>query len=149
MKINSEFVELLQAFNDENARYLVVGAHAVAYHARPRATNDFDVWVANDAENARRIYRALATFGAPLERLTVEDLVSDGLIFQIGVAPIRIDVITSVSGVSFEEAWPSRVGFDFAGVAANVIGRAELIRNKRAAGRLKDLADIERLEHDG
>ncbi|GAC1307979.1 MAG: hypothetical protein NVSMB21_12660 [Vulcanimicrobiaceae bacterium] len=131
MKMNSEFVDLLlRAFGEEDVRYLVIGAHAVAYHARPRATHDFDLWIANDAENARRTYRALARFGAPLDRLMVAELESDDLIFQIGIAPIRIEN-TAFSGVSFEEAWPNRVPLE-----------------QRVTGRLQDLADLERLEAD-
>ena len=148
MKINSEFADLLRAFNDGCVRYLVVGAHAVAVHARPRATNDFDVWIANDRENAVSTYRALAAFGAPLDRLTIEELATDDVIFQIGIAPIRIDIITSITGVAFGDAWPNRFATTIDGVAANVIGRDDLIRNKIATGRSKDLADVERLRDD-
>jgi hypothetical protein len=148
MEINSDFADLLQAFNDACVEYVVVGAYAVALHSRPRATGDLDVFVRPSRANAERVYRALASFGAPLERLSVEELMSDDLIFQIGVAPVRIDVITSISGVSFDEAFSGRVSGRLAGIDVSVIGRDELIANKRAAGRPKDLADLEVLLED-
>jgi hypothetical protein len=148
MNLSSDSIDLLRALNDANARYLIVGAHAIAYHARPRATADFDVWVDPSPENARRVYKALAAFGAPLDNLTVQELQSDDLIFQIGVAPYRIDVITDISGVAFDEAWPGRSEDRLGDLKIFVIGREDLIKNKKAAGRRKDLADVERLERD-
>ena len=148
MNLSSDFADLLRALNDASARYLIVGAHAVAYHARPRATADFDLWVEPSADNAPRVYQALAAFGAPLESLRVEELRSDDLIFQIGVPPFRIDIITGISGVTFDEAWPHRAEDHLNGLKFFVIGREDLIKNKKAAGRLKDLADVERLERD-
>ncbi len=148
MNLSSDFADLLHALNDANARYMIVGAHALAYHARPRATADFDVWVEASTENAPRVYRALAAFGAPLDNLKVEELVDDDLIFQIGVPPLRIDVITGISGVDFAQAWPRRSEGTLNGLRFFVIGREDLIENKKAAGRLKDLADVERLERD-
>lgn len=148
MEISSDFSDLLRALNDAGARYLIVGAHALGYHGRPRATADFDVWVEPTPENARRVYRALAAFGAPLDRLTTEELSSEDLVFQIGVAPLRIDVITSIDGVTFPNAWTRRVEDRHGDLRIAVIGRDDLIANKRAAGRLKDLADVERLTRD-
>lgn len=148
MTINSDFVELLLAFNAAGAEYLVIGAYAVAYHARPRATADLDIFVRPTHENAERVYRALATFGAPLENLTVDDLTSEDLIYQIGVAPVRVDIITTIEGVSFETAWQGRLAGVIGDVPVNVIGRDELVANKRAAGRPKDLADLESLLDD-
>jgi hypothetical protein len=104
VKINSAFSDLLRELNAAGADYLVVGANALNFHARPRATVDFDVWVDRDPKNAIRVYGALAAFGAPLGALSVADLTSDDLIFQIGVAPIRIDVMTDVSGLTFRDA---------------------------------------------
>ena len=146
--MNSEFLDLLREFNAANAEYLIVGAHAVNFHARPRATKDFDVLVNPTAENARRVYAALARFGAPLDTLTVEDLEDRDLIFQIGVEPIRIDVITEIDGVTFDEAWRNKIDAVIAGVPVHVIGKSELIANKRAAGRPRDLGDVERLTKD-
>jgi hypothetical protein len=148
MNLSSDFVDLLRSLNGAGARYLIIGAHALAYYARPRATADFDVWVDASPENAARVYRALGAFGAPLDQLTPEDLLSDDLIFQIGVAPTRIDVITGIDGVTFSEAWPRRTEDLLDGTQIFIIGRDDLIKNKRAAGRRQDLADVERLEND-
>jgi hypothetical protein len=134
MNLSSDSIDLLRALNDANARYLIVGAHAIAYHARPRATADFDVWVDPSPENARRVYKALAAFGAPLDNLTVQELQSDD--------------ITDISGVAFDEAWPGRSEDRLGDLKIFVIGREDLIKNKKAAGRRKDLADVERLERD-
>ena len=145
MEISSDFKELLQAFNAANVKYLIVGAHAVGYHGHPRGTGDFDVWVERSQQNAQNVYRALASFGAPLIDVSMQDFASDGLVYQIGVEPIRIDVITSISGVEFAEAWPNRAEADFRGLPVAFIGKADLIRNKRATGRHRDLADVEEL----
>jgi hypothetical protein len=115
VEINSDFADLLQAFNDAGVEYVVVGAYAVALHSRPRATGDLDVFVRPSWPNAERVYRALAAFGAPLERLSVEELASGEIVFQIGVAPVRIDVITSIDGVSFDEVYSGRVSGELAG----------------------------------
>jgi hypothetical protein len=122
-----------------------VGAWAVGYYARPRATADLDVWVEPSIENARLVLRALAAFGAPLENLTETDLLSDDLIYQIGIAPVRIDVITGIDGVVFEDAWTAREEARIEDIAVHFIGRDDLIVNKRQTGRAKDLADLELL----
>jgi hypothetical protein len=146
MQINSDFADLLLAFNTAGVEYLVVGAYAVGLHARPRATADLDVLVRPSHENAQRVHRALAEFGAPIDELSLDDLTSDDLVFQIGIAPVRVDVLTGISGVSFDRAWAGRVVGHLGGIDVNVIGRSELIENKRATGRRKDLADLEALE---
>ena len=148
MQISSDFSDLLRALNDAEAKYLVVGAYALNYYARPRATADFDVWVDRAPSNAARVFRALAQYGAPLDRLTIDDLTSDDLIFQIGVSPIRIDMMTDVSGLDFADAWRNRVEDVLDGVRVAFIGRADLITNKLATGRTKDRADVERLQRD-
>jgi hypothetical protein len=147
--VNSDFVELLAAFNAQSVEYLVVGAHALAAHGHVRATKDLDVWVKPNVQNGARVLRALAEFGAPLQDLTVEDLARPGLIFQMGVEPVRIDVITRIDGVEFDEAWPDRIVARLGGENVPVLSRAHLIANKKAAGRLQDLADVERLERLG
>lgn len=136
-------VELLRA----DARFLIVGAHALGVHGVPRATVDLDVWIDPAPENARRIWVALAAFGAPLETLQVReaDFTRPEMVVQFGLPPYRIDILTGVSGVSFEEAWNERIEDQFEGVRVPFIGRAALIRNKRASGRMKDLADLESL----
>jgi hypothetical protein len=144
--VNRDFSDLLSTFNDHGVEYLVVGAHALAAHGHVRATKDLDVWVRPSQENAPRVIRALAAFGAPLADLTTEDLSNPGLIFQIGLPPVRIDIITAIDGVGFDEAWPDRVEANLGGFQVHVLSRHHLIANKKAAGRLQDLADVERLE---
>lgn len=147
MKVNQDFVELLQSFDDHSVEYLIVGAHALAAHGHVRATKHFDVFVGASQQNAARVYSALAAFGAPLHDLTVADLATEGTVFQIGVAPVRIDILTKIDGVSFQEAFAARVMSRFGGRPVAVLSREHLIRNKRATGRLQDLADVERMEH--
>ncbi len=142
--LHSDFSDLLREFVAAQVKFLVVGAHALAVHAEPRATGDLDVFIANDAENARRVYGALARFGAPLDNVVSDDFTSDDIIFQMGVPPRRIDVITSIDGVSFDAAWKQRVEHDVEdGLRVPVIGRAAFLANKRATGRAKDLGDVE------
>jgi hypothetical protein len=143
--VNPDFRELLRALSDADARFLIVGAYAVSYHAEPRATADLDIWVDATPENAERVYRALRAFGAPLVDLSPVDLSTPGIVFQIGVAPRRIDVLTSIDGVIFAEAWPGRAEGSYEGVRFPVIGIDALVRNKRAVGRPKDLLDLELL----
>src|SRR5215207_8793474 len=140
--MNRDFRDLLAEFNVQGVDFLIVGAHALAAHAHIRATQDFDVWVRPEAENAKRVYRALQRFGAPLQDLTEADLATPGIVFQIGVAPIRIDVITAIDGVEFTEAWANRMITKFDDQPASVLSKEDLIRNKRAAERTQDLADL-------
>ena len=141
-----DFKELLLAFNAHNVEYLIVGAHALAAHGHVRATKDLYLWVRPEASNAQRVLEALADYGAPLSGLSADDLSRKETIFQIGVPPLRIDVITDVDGVEFTEAWPDRFETLFGGVPAFVISRHHLITNKKTAARLQDLADVEHLE---
>jgi hypothetical protein len=144
--VNQDFKELLLAFNAHHVDYLVVGAHALAAYGHVRATKDLDIWVRPDRENAQRVLTAISAFGAPLGDLTHEDLSKPGTIFQIGVPPLRIDIITQIDGVDFIRAWPDRFETSFGGVPATVISCQHLILNKKTVGRLQDLADIEKLE---
>jgi hypothetical protein len=146
--MNRDFSELLSAFDAAGVESLVVGAHALAAHGHVRATKDLDVWVRPTEENAARVIRALGAFGAPLHDLTVGDLTTPGIVFQIGVPPLRIDVLTAIDGVSFEDAWTDRVAVHLDEVRAFVLSRKHLIANKRASGRLQHLADLERLEQE-
>jgi hypothetical protein len=143
---NPDYRDMLSALNAEGAEYLVVGAYAVASHGLPRATRDLDVWVRATPGNASRVFRALAAFGAPLEGVSIRDFEVEGSVFQIGVEPQRVDVLTRITAVTFDDAWPRRILADVEGVRVPVIGRAELLRNKRAVGRPQDLADAARLE---
>lgn len=144
--MNPDFKELLLAFNAQNVEYLIVGAHALAAHGHVRATKDLDLWVRPEKSNAQKVLRALSDFGAPSGDLTVDDLSRKKTIFQIGLPPLRIDVITDIDGVEFAEAWPDRLETSFGGVPASVISRHHLITNKKTAARLQDLADVEQLE---
>lgn len=144
--MNRDFIDLLAEFNAQGVEYIVVGAHALAAHGHVRATKDLDVWVRPTRANAPRVLRALFAFGAPLQDLSEEDLTTPGLVFQIGVAPLRIDVITSIDGVQFDVAWPDRVNVRLGEIPVPILSRHHLIANKKAAGRLQDLADVERLE---
>ena len=144
--MNSDFRDLLAAFNANRVEYLVVGAYALAVHGHVRATKDLDVWVRPSGHNAPRVITALREFGAPLHDLTEADLAAPGIIFQIGVPPIRVDILTAIDAVEFESAWASRLVVDLDGIRVLVLSRQHLIINKRATGRLQDLADVERLE---
>ena len=144
--MNPDFKELLLAFNAHDVEYLVVGAHALAAHGHVRATKDLDLWVRPEKSNAQKVLRALSEFGAPLRDLTVDDLSRKETIFQMGLPPIRVDVITDIDGVEFAEAWPDRLETLFGGVPAFVISRHHLIANKKTAARLQHLADVQQLE---
>jgi hypothetical protein len=145
--VNDDFLELLSAFVAANVRFLVIGAYAVGVHGRPRATKDMDVWIDASRENSERVIAALRAFGAPLADLTAQDLETPGTGFKMGIPPRRIDVLTKIEGISFEAAWPNRFEAAFsAAVRCPVIGLADLMTNKRAAGRPQDLADVAALE---
>jgi hypothetical protein len=144
--MSRDFRELLSGFNASCVEYLIVGAHALAAHGHVRATKDLDLWVRPTATNAERILRALAEFGAPLQGLTSSDLTTPGVIFQVGVEPLRIDILTSIDGVAFDEAWSNRMDAVLFGQNVAILSREDLIRNKTASGRLQDLADVERLQ---
>lgn len=139
----------MSAFNAHGVEYLIVGAHALAAYGHVRATGDLDVWVRPETGNARRVIAALREFGAPVQDLAIADLSQAGTVFQIGVAPIRIDVLTAIDGVTFEEAWPERFVARFVDLEVPVLSAAHLVRNKRTVGRTQDLADVEWLEKHG
>ena len=144
--MNPDFVALLRELSAAEARFMVVGGYAVSFHSRPRATGDLDVWVEPTAANAARVFRALRAFGAPLQDLIEADLTQPDVVYQIGVPPRRIDLLTSLTGLSFGEAWADRTPGLLGGLEVPFIGRTSLIRNKRALGRARDLADLESLE---
>lgn len=142
-----DFRDLLIELVKAKARFLIVGAHALGVHGVPRATVDLDIWIDASQENAKRVWAALAAFGAPLDSLQIQetDLTQPDVVAQFGLPPYRIDIMTGVSGISFDEAWPGRVEDLFEDVRVPFLGREALIRNKRASGRTKDLADLEAL----
>jgi hypothetical protein len=144
--LNEDYKDMLRALLDEEVRFLLVGAYALAAHGYPRATMDMDIWVLPSPPNAAAVLRALRRFGTPLHDLTQADLAREGTVFQIGVAPRRIDVITTASGLRFEETFSRSTVVEVEGLRVHVPSVADLIRNKRATGRTKDLADAEALE---
>ncbi len=143
--MNQDFLDLLRALCAHDVRFLVVGAYALAVHGRPRATGDLDVWVEAVPDNAARILQALQEFGAPLADVTAADFSAPGIVFQIGLPPSRIDILTQLTGLTFAEAWPTRLRSSFGDLQVDYIGRDAFIRNKRATGRAKDLGDVESL----
>ena len=144
--MNLHFIEMLRELFAAGAEFLIIGAHAVAAHGHPRSTTDIDFWIRPTPENARHVWKALANVGAPVEMITFEDLHTPGLIFQIGIDPVRIDILTAVEPLDFESAWQNRAMLDVDGETFPFLGRDDLIRSKRAAGRPHDLLDIEYLE---
>ncbi len=148
--MNPDFEDFLKALTQAGARFMVAGAHALALHGIPRATGDIDIWIDCSIENAERVWAALAAFGAPMENLGIErsDLERPDMVIQIGLPPRRIDLLTGLSGLRFEEAWAERVIHDTGTMKIPFISRSALIINKRETGRLKDLADLDALgEH--
>ena len=144
--LNPDFRDMLSALCEEKADFLIVGAYALAAHGHPRATGDIDIWIRASEENAKRVWRALMRFGCPLFDLKLDDLKTPDLIFQIGVEPRRIDIVTSITGVEFDEAWPDRKEIEIEGLKIAAIGRSHLLKNKKALGRPQDLADVAWLE---
>lgn len=149
--LNPDFLDLLDAFLAEDVRFLLVGAHAVGVHGAPRATGDIDVWIRSDPANALAAWRALRRFGAPVHShgLTAEDLASPGTVYQVGLPPFRIDILTTIDGVEFEGAWQRRHIQALESRELPYLGLQDLLENKRASGRTKDLLDIELLREAG
>lgn len=145
MDVQSDFKELLELFNSHGVEYLIVGGYALAYHGVPRYTGDIDLFVRPTADNANRIMAALGEFGFGSVGLTTRDFATSGNVVQLGVPPVRVDIVTSLSGVSWEQAHDGRVGGDYGGIPVFFIGRDEFVANKRAVGRKRDLADLEAL----
>jgi hypothetical protein len=146
MPVNRDFRDLFAELNAAGAEYLLVGGYALAVHGHPRFTKDLDVWVNPTPENAARVHAALERFGAPLGELSVLDLGTEGIVFQIGIPPNRIDVLTAIDGVAFPRAWPVRVTTRYGDVDVPVISRQHLVLNKRATGRAQDALDADILE---
>ncbi|MBK7115801.1 MAG: nucleotidyltransferase [Proteobacteria bacterium] len=144
--LNSDYREMLQCLSGENVSFLLIGAYAVAAYGFPRATKDIDILVGPSPDNASSVMKALARFGAPLDGVSAEDFSTEGIVFQIGNSPRRIDILTRISGVEFQQAYERRQVVELEGIQVPVISLEDLIANKRATGRLQDLADVERLE---
>ena len=145
IELPPDFSEFLKLLNAARADYLLIGGYAVGYHGYARTTDDFDVWVRTDVENAERIVSALRAFGFDVPALRPELFLEDDQVIRMGVPPHRIEVMTTISGVTFDECWPGRVEMEWDGVPVAVIGLECLRKNKLASGRLKDLADLEQL----
>jgi hypothetical protein len=148
--LNEDFLDMLQALTDAQVDFLVIGAYALAAHGLPRATGAIDILVRREPENAARVLRALRVFGAPIDShgITQADFERPGTVYQIGLPPRRIDLLTEISGVTFEDAWSSRIQAVLGGRPVSVLGRDALLRNKRATGRDKDLLDAQWLERN-
>lgn len=146
--MNEDYRDILNALIRQDARFLIVGAHALAAHGYPRATVDLDVWIERTTANARRVWLALAEFGAPLADLdiTESDLLRPDVVAQFGLPPNRIDFLTGVTGLVFESAWANRVEGELEGVRVPILSYQDLVTNKRATGRARDLADVKGLE---
>jgi predicted nucleotidyltransferase len=144
--LNKDYKEMLQCLLEENVRFLLIGAYALAVHGFPRATKDIDFFVWATPENAANLIRALAKFGAPLHDVSESDFSKEGVIFQIGNSPRRIDIVTRIDGIGFEQAYARRKTLTVEGLHVPVISLEDLITNKRASGRMQDLADVEKLE---
>jgi hypothetical protein len=144
--LNEDYKDILQSLHDAQAEFILVGAYALAVHGFPRATMDIDIWVSPTKDNAHKVHEALAKFGAPMEMFRIEDLVNPDMVFQLGVAPRRIDLMTSISGVSFAEAAAAALSKKIEGIPIKVLSVKDLIRNKSASGRPKDFSDVEYLK---
>ena len=145
MFVNSDFSDLLRLFNANSVRYLVIGGYAVVQYAEPRYTKDLDLWISTDASNAAAVFKALKEFGAPLASLTEADFAEDGYFYQMGMPPVRVDILMGIPGLAFEEAWLNRVEVKFDELVVKFISRQDLIVAKQASGRPQDLIDADLL----
>jgi len=151
MAENPHYKELLQLFNEFQVEYLIVGGFAVMKYGEPRYTKDLDVWVDNSAQNSQKVVEALTRFGAPLAQdgITPETFAENQVVYQIGIAPVRIDILTEITGVRFAEAWGKKVASTFFGVPVHFISFDDLVANKRALGRASDLRDLRQASGGG
>lgn len=145
MFVNSDFTDLLKLFNDNDVKYLIIGGYAVIQYAEPRYTKDLDLWISTHTANAASVYTALKAFGAPLEKITEDIFAKDGYFYQMGVPPMRVDILMGIPGLEFEQAWGRRVEIDFDDLCVPFISKEDLITAKRAAGRPQDLIDADTL----
>lgn len=147
MFVNSDFSDLLQIFNDNLVKYLVIGGYAVIQYGEPRFTKDLDLWISTDVANAEAVYKSLKEFGAPLTEMSVDDFSEEGYFYQMGVPPVRVDVLMGIPGATFEICWSRRQIVDFDGLKVNFISKQDLVIAKRASGRPQDLIDADLLEN--
>lgn len=144
--MNPDFLDIIRALLDAEVRFIIVGAYAVNLYVDPRATGDLDIWVEPTSENAPKVIRALKEFGAPLTEISEADFALPGITFQIGLPPRRIDLLTSISGLEFAEAWKDHAEFPFGPFTVPFLSKAAVIKNKRASGRPKDISDLDALD---
>ena len=146
--LNSDYKDMLQVLLDNNVKFLLVGAYAMGAHGYPRATGDIDIWVEPTVENSPKVYRSMEAFGAPLHDIDESTFTTPSVVFQIGIAPRRIDIITTLSGIEFDDAYQQRQIIELEGMNIPILSFDDLIRNKRATGRDKDRLDADRLEKE-
>jgi len=146
MFVNSDFTELLKLFSDNNVRYLIIGGYAFIQYAEPRYTKDLDLWISTDTKNAKSVYAALKAFGAPLADITEDEFSEEGYFYQMGVPPMRVDIMMGIPGLDFETVWKNRVEIEFDDLLVTFISKEDLIVAKRASGRPQDLIDADTLE---
>jgi Nucleotidyl transferase of unknown function (DUF2204) len=140
--LHPDFKDMLSCLKGEEVDFIIVGAYALAAHGFPRATGDIDIWVSNSPQNAQKIIRALIKFGAPVSQLSEEDFTAPDVIVQLGVEPCRIDLLTGIDGVGFDEAWRNKISITIDDLEINILSKEDLLRNKLATGRDKDQGDI-------
>ena len=143
MKVSKDFKEFIELLNKNNVNYLLVGGYAVGYHSRPRYTEDIDIWIEPSLENAKKIIHVLNKFGFTGVSVSIEELIQPEKIIQLGLPPQRIDILTSIDGVNFNDAWERRIVDSFGDIPVFIISLKDLIKNKSSSGRIKDLQDIE------
>jgi len=146
MEVQPDFRDLLALFNEHKVDYMIVGGYALAFHGVPRYTGDIDIFIKPTSENAKRILLALDEFGFKSVKLTIDDFMNPDTVVQLGVAPVRIDLLTSLTDLSWEEAFSGRVEGKYGDITVYYLGRKEFIKNKKATGRKRDIADLEELE---
>jgi hypothetical protein len=144
--LNEDYKEILLILLGNKARFLIVGAYAMAAYGYPRATGGFDIWVETTPDNSRKIYKCLSEFGAPLSEITEKTFMEKGIVFQIGVSPRRIDIITDIDGVSFKEAFQNKKEIEIENLKIPFLSKSDLIKNKESTGREKDKLDIKYLQ---
>ena len=145
MDISYDYEDLLRILNKRKVKYIVVGAYAVIYYSEPRFTKDLDIWVKQEPKNVSRLYFALKEFGAPLRNIHPSDFLEKNMIYQIGVAPVRVDIILDIADISFDVAWENRVKSRYSNIPINILGLKELIKSKKKTGRSQDRLDLEKL----
>ncbi len=145
MELNKDFEDLLHLLNSGHVRYLVVGAYAVIFHTEPRYTKDLDIWIDPTRKNAQKVYQALKSFGAPLQALTLEDLMNPKMVYQVGVEPNRIDVLMGIGKIPFQKAWKQKKVDHYGQEKMYILGLEDTIQAKKIAGRPQDQLDLEGL----